>query len=249
MKYLQFFADKAKYLEPYQDDERGRLLMAMIAYASDGTEPHFDGNERYIWPVFRDMIDASAKSLENKRKGGSASQSKDDDAQAESNSEEQNPAERNTAEQTLTEPNIHEQNGTKPDIIQESRIKNQESRAKNQEREGGKAASAARERFAPPSPADVNAYAAEIGAAHVDGDRFCDFYASKGWRVGSQPMKDWRAAVRTWAKRDSGGHPPDKPGKTVQEQQYSQRTYGQEADKALDAMMAEFMAEQEGGGP
>ncbi len=262
MKYLQFFSDKAKYLEPYQDDERGRLLMAMIAYASDGTEPHFDGNERYIWPVFRDMIDASAKSLENKRKGGSASQSKDDDAQAESNSEEQNPAERNTAEQTLTEPSRTEQaatersrtkqSGAEPNIIQESRIKNQELRTKNQEREGGEAPqppSASRKRFAPPSPADVNAYAAEIGAAHVDGDRFCDFYASKGWRVGSQPMKDWRAAVRTWAKRDSGGHPPDKPGKTVQEQQYSQRTYGQEADKALDAMMAEFMAEQEGGGP
>lgn len=245
MKYLQFFVDKAKYLEPYQDDERGRLLMAMIAYASDGTEPHFDGNERYIWPVFRQMIDASSKSLENKRKGGSASQSKEDDAQADVSTAEPKGTDDSSAEQTSTEPDTHEQNGTEPDNIQESRIKNQESGTK---REGGKAASAPRERFAPPSPAEVSAYADQIGASHVDGERFCDFYASKGWRVGSQPMRDWRAAVRTWAKRDSGGHPPDKPGKTVREQQYSQRTYGQEADKALDAMMAEYTARQGGGG-
>jgi len=255
MKYLQFFSDKAKYLEPYQDDERGRLLMAMIAYASDGTEPHFDGNERYIWPVFRDMIDASAKSLENKRKGGSSSQSKDDDEHEDASTSEHGEEERSKSEQRATEPStteqiatgrsIPEQNGTEPDIIKESRIKNQESRTK---REGGKAASAARERFAPPSPADVNAYAAEIGAAQVDGERFCDFYTSKGWRVGSQPMKDWRAALRTWAKRDTASHPPDKPVKTVLEQQYSQRSYSN-GNHSMDAMMAEFLAEQEGGGP
>ena len=26
--------------------------------------------------------------------------------------------------------------------------------------------------------------------------------AAKGWKVGNQPMKDWRAAVRTWEKRE-----------------------------------------------
>jgi hypothetical protein len=29
-----------------------------------------------------------------------------------------------------------------------------------------------------------------------------DFYASKGWKVGNQPMKDWKAAVRTWEQRE-----------------------------------------------
>jgi hypothetical protein len=27
------------------------------------------------------------------------------------------------------------------------------------------------------------------------------FYESKGWKVGNQPMKDWKAAVRTWEQR------------------------------------------------
>jgi hypothetical protein len=32
-----------------------------------------------------------------------------------------------------------------------------------------------------------------------------NFYSSKGWKVGSAAMKDWRAAVRTWEGRDGLG--------------------------------------------
>lgn len=60
-----------------------------------------------------------------------------------------------------------------------------------------------RKRFSPPSVDEVAAYCRERGNA-VDAQQFCDFYAAKGWRVGAQPMKDWRAAVRTWEKRDGG---------------------------------------------
>ena len=56
-------------------------------------------------------------------------------------------------------------------------------------------------RFTPPTVAEVAAYCRERGNA-VDAERFCDFYASKGWQVGKNKMKDWRAAVRTWEKRD-----------------------------------------------
>lgn len=52
-------------------------------------------------------------------------------------------------------------------------------------------------RFVPPQVPEVAAYCAERGN-DVDARAFCDFYASKGWRVGRSPMKDWRAAVRTW---------------------------------------------------
>ena len=59
-------------------------------------------------------------------------------------------------------------------------------------------------RFSKPSVQDVAAYCKERGNG-VDAEAFCDFYESKGWRVGSQPMKDWRAAVRTWERRDDRG--------------------------------------------
>ena len=61
--------------------------------------------------------------------------------------------------------------------------------------------------FRPPLPAEVAEYCRERGNT-VDADRFCDFYASKGWKVGSQPMRDWKAAVRTWEKRDATQAPP-----------------------------------------
>ena len=38
---------------------------------------------------------------------------------------------------------------------------------------------------------------------NVDPERFIDFYESKGWKVGNQPMKDWKAAIRTWEKRNT----------------------------------------------
>ena len=55
-------------------------------------------------------------------------------------------------------------------------------------------------RFAPPSVEEVDAYIKEQGYS-FDAESFVDFYESKGWRVGSQPMKDWKAACRTWQRR------------------------------------------------
>lgn len=54
-------------------------------------------------------------------------------------------------------------------------------------------------RFVPPTPEEVNAYCRERNNG-IDGNEFCDFYISKGWKVGKNPMKDWKAAVRTWER-------------------------------------------------
>lgn len=55
-------------------------------------------------------------------------------------------------------------------------------------------------RFSPPTLEEVTAYCQERGN-DVDPQKFIDFYESKGWMVGSNKMKDWRAAIRTWEKR------------------------------------------------
>ena len=64
----------------------------------------------------------------------------------------------------------------------------------------------ARKRFSPPSAAEVREYCRERENA-VDAESFVDFYAAKGWKVGNAPMKDWKAAVRTWEKRDNRAAP------------------------------------------
>lgn len=54
-----------------------------------------------------------------------------------------------------------------------------------------------RGRFRAPSEEEVRAYCESRGNG-VSAEAFVNFYASKGWKVGSSPMRDWRAAVRTW---------------------------------------------------
>ncbi len=55
-------------------------------------------------------------------------------------------------------------------------------------------------RFAPPTPENVSEYCREMGYTHVDADRFVDFYSAKGWMVGKNHMKDWKAAARNWER-------------------------------------------------
>ena len=59
-----------------------------------------------------------------------------------------------------------------------------------------------RSRFEKPTVADVEAYCIENGYS-VDAQHFVDYYDSNGWKVGKNPMKDWKATVRSWASRDA----------------------------------------------
>lgn len=56
-----------------------------------------------------------------------------------------------------------------------------------------------REKFTPPTLEEVTAYCLER-KNNVDPQRWLDHYTSNGWRVGKNPMKDWKAAVRTWER-------------------------------------------------
>lgn len=55
-------------------------------------------------------------------------------------------------------------------------------------------------RFRRPSVEEVRAYCQERHNT-VDAEQFVDYYESKGWRVGHNPMKDWKACVRTWERK------------------------------------------------
>ena len=57
-------------------------------------------------------------------------------------------------------------------------------------------------RFIKPTIEDVKDYI-QSRNSNVDGDKFYDYYESIGWKVGKNPMKDWKACVRTW-ERNSG---------------------------------------------
>jgi hypothetical protein len=58
-----------------------------------------------------------------------------------------------------------------------------------------------RKPFNPPTVEEVREYCTERGNG-VDPEAFVDFYSSKGWMIGKNKMKDWKAAVRTWEQGD-----------------------------------------------
>ena len=55
--------------------------------------------------------------------------------------------------------------------------------------------------FKPPTEEEVRAYCQERNN-NINPESFVDFYQSKVWKVGSNPMKDWKATVRGWISRD-----------------------------------------------
>jgi hypothetical protein len=61
-------------------------------------------------------------------------------------------------------------------------------------------------RFIKPTLDEVKAYCAERRNT-VSPEKFLDYYEANGWKVGRNPMKDWRAAVRTWEKNEAAFAP------------------------------------------
>lgn len=64
-------------------------------------------------------------------------------------------------------------------------------------------------KFLPPTVDEVAAYCRDR-QNNVDPQTFVDFYEAKGWMIGKSKMKDWKAAVRTWEKRDGNSQPERK---------------------------------------
>jgi hypothetical protein len=72
-------------------------------------------------------------------------------------------------------------------------------------------------RFTPPSLEDIKSLIQERGYT-VDPNSFLNFYESKGWMVGRNKMKDWRAALAGWESRDNGKAPKRKSALEVVEE-------------------------------
>lgn len=57
-------------------------------------------------------------------------------------------------------------------------------------------------RFKKPALEEVKEYCLERNN-NINAELFIDYYESNGWKVGKNPMKDWKACVRTWEKKNN----------------------------------------------
>lgn len=66
--------------------------------------------------------------------------------------------------------------------------------------EGSIASSIAKQCLKHPSVEELKLLFAKIGLPESEASRFFDFYESNGWRVGKNPMKNWRSAAQNWKR-------------------------------------------------
>ena len=80
-------------------------------------------------------------------------------------------------------------------------------------------------RFTPPTLSEVQSYCEEKGYL-IDAEQFISFYDSKGWMIGKNKMRDWKAAVRTWVQREKkGNRQPVSNAKPTGFTNFEQRNY------------------------
>lgn len=87
-------------------------------------------------------------------------------------------------------------------------------------------------RFVKPTVEQVRAYCEERQNG-IDAQAFIDHYTSNGWKVGNAPMKDWKAAVRTWENRRRESRPARRQQESVYEHnaRVLQGMFGQAPDE------------------
>jgi hypothetical protein len=82
-------------------------------------------------------------------------------------------------------------------------------------------------RFTPPTLEEVTEYCQER-KNNVNPQKFIDFYESKGWMIGKNKMKDWKASVRTWENKEK-----NTTGKTPQYKQFEHTNELSDLEKEL----------------
>lgn len=93
-------------------------------------------------------------------------------------------------------------------------------------------------KFIKPTIEEIKNYCLERNNK-VDVNRFYDFYESKGWKVGNQPMKDWKACIRTWEQRIKDNKKDASVPKWFDEETKLQ-IITEEEKRELDEMLKEF---------
>ena len=183
---------------------RCRAYTAICEYAFHGIEPGEDADVlvKMVFTQAKPQMDANNRRRENGKAGGEAKK-----------------ANHMTQNQTTDVPHGYQLSaGEVPKEKEKDKVKDNAKEKENENKNKNKntseykpvsAAQPAAERvisdgqthFTPPTRTQVVDYLAEKELV-IDADRFIDYYTSNGWMVGKNQMRDWKAAVRSWARQE-----------------------------------------------
>lgn len=200
----------ADTLSMMDDASAGRLMKAMLAYSMTGEAPDLEGSEALVFSVVKGQIDEDAAISEkrsNNRKQNGTNNNKTEQTTTKRNKREQNETNANTAPLPPSSPSpLSPPDGPSP--CTPNSVTPVNPSPPIVPLPGGVTVDAAPMASARDHPTidQVRAYCAERGGI-VNPDRWYAYYVSNGWKVGKNPMRDWKAAVRTWERSgyDGGG--------------------------------------------
>lgn len=176
-------------------DEADQLMLykAIADYALDGIEPDtstLGALGRLCWTAICPNIKSGVTNFRNGCNGGAPKGNKNAKKQPKNNpnSTEKQPAE------TSNENENENENGN--EYINKLSNESKESADKPHKAASKRAA------FVAPSLEELRVFVSEQKLTNVNPDEFIDHYTANGWRAGRNPMKDWKAAVRNWNRRN-----------------------------------------------
>lgn len=170
--------------------DRKELCYAICMYGMFGEEVELPYLLKAIFISLKEDIDNSKESRLRGSKGGRPRMKREV-------SEDEKPGVSETSKPPVSE-------NEKPHVSEEAaktESQTKPNQTKQNQTKGGR-------RFAPPARYEVSAYATEYAAEKkldpggFDAERFMDYYESNGWKVGRNAMRDWRATVRDWVRKD-----------------------------------------------
>lgn len=187
-----FYRGFSESIKELDAEMRCECYEALIDYALDGIEPDANGVVMAMFKAFKPQIDANNRRYENGQKGG----------RPKNQTETKTKPNKNQTETKVT-PNVNvNENENDNEILKEKEKKKNRS-------------------FEKPSLQAVADYCRERHN-NVDAQAFIDFYEAKGWVIGKDKMKDWKAAVRTWEHRDRASPPKQNAFNTFQQNTYTE---------------------------
>lgn len=188
LEYIPFYYSYRKKLEKLSDQEVGRLVRALLEYGETGETEELAGRESIAFDFIADDINRAKAAYEERC------------------AKNQRNIEKRYTRQDDT--NVYDGIRTNTGVYETYQTKDKaKDKTKDNSLPPNGVSDTRAKRFSPPTLDDVSAYIRERGS-NVDAQRFLDFYTAKGWMVGKNRMKDWKAAVRTWEKRDSEQNKP-----------------------------------------
>lgn len=198
-KKIIVYADWLDMFEAMTDDEAGRLIKHFFRYVNDKNPIAPDRVTELVFEPIKAVLKRNLKHWENR-----VEQNRNNGIKGGRPKTENNPNKPNGFFDNRKKPDNDNDKDNDNVNDKDNVILNNTSLSTNVSKEVKQQAAKSQKpiRFIKPTISDIEVFT-QASNLNLNPDHFFDFYESKDWMVGKNKMKDWKAAARNWARRNS----------------------------------------------